>query len=292
MAQATLLYGIGATKAGTSWLYRYLSRHPECVMPVPKELHYFDTLNSDKNAWQIKALRRNIHAGRAALPELSAQRRDAKERQLLQMEQGYKMLTESRVGHRAYLDFVFGHAGSAKLVGDITPAYGMLPIAVLQEMVALVSGSKFIYILRDPVDRLWSNVRMLARRKAADPAELAAEANLLMDAALRGEHSDPIKRSDYKTTLGNLEAAVPASQRLVLFFEELFTSRTIERICSFLGLSYYSAKTDRKVHEGEALVLTEERRQRAQIILQDQYTAVAERFSTLPDRWQQNMARA
>ena len=38
----TVLFGIGAQKAGTSWLHSVLSSHPECHLPV-KEVHYFDT---------------------------------------------------------------------------------------------------------------------------------------------------------------------------------------------------------------------------------------------------------
>ena len=33
---------IGAQKAGTTWLYENLSRHPDVVMPPMKEIHYFD----------------------------------------------------------------------------------------------------------------------------------------------------------------------------------------------------------------------------------------------------------
>jgi len=34
--------GIGAQKAGTSWLYENLRRHPALYLPESKELHYFD----------------------------------------------------------------------------------------------------------------------------------------------------------------------------------------------------------------------------------------------------------
>lgn len=34
--------GIGAQKAGTTWLYENLCRHPDLYLPEPKELHYFD----------------------------------------------------------------------------------------------------------------------------------------------------------------------------------------------------------------------------------------------------------
>ncbi|NIJ43343.1 hypothetical protein FHS78_003657 [Parvibaculum indicum] len=37
------ILGVGAQKAGTSWLHDYLERRPEVFMPSPwKELHYFD----------------------------------------------------------------------------------------------------------------------------------------------------------------------------------------------------------------------------------------------------------
>ena len=38
----TILFCVGATKAGTSWLYTYLLDHPECHVRSVKELHYFD----------------------------------------------------------------------------------------------------------------------------------------------------------------------------------------------------------------------------------------------------------
>ena len=34
--------GIGAQKAGTTWLHRNLQAHPGIWMPKEKELHYFD----------------------------------------------------------------------------------------------------------------------------------------------------------------------------------------------------------------------------------------------------------
>ena len=48
MSEATLMFGVGATKAGTSWLYRYLADHPECHLRSIKELHFFDALDTGK----------------------------------------------------------------------------------------------------------------------------------------------------------------------------------------------------------------------------------------------------
>ena len=42
-----VLLCIGAAKAGTDWLHRQLSMHPECHLRSIKELHYFDALDGD-----------------------------------------------------------------------------------------------------------------------------------------------------------------------------------------------------------------------------------------------------
>jgi hypothetical protein len=37
---------IGAEKAGTTWLYDRLKRHPDIFMPEVKEIHYFNSRKS------------------------------------------------------------------------------------------------------------------------------------------------------------------------------------------------------------------------------------------------------
>ena len=39
---ATMAICVGATKAGTSFLYEHLAAHPQCHFRTIKELHYFD----------------------------------------------------------------------------------------------------------------------------------------------------------------------------------------------------------------------------------------------------------
>ncbi|KAA6187849.1 glycosyltransferase [Thiohalocapsa marina] len=42
--------GIGAQKAGTTWLYQHLSRHPQIAFPAGKEVHYWDLLESGRRS--------------------------------------------------------------------------------------------------------------------------------------------------------------------------------------------------------------------------------------------------
>jgi hypothetical protein len=54
-ADPVILYGMGATKAGTSWLYRHLHDHPEVAMRAIKEAHYWDTFNEPRRSDQLHA---------------------------------------------------------------------------------------------------------------------------------------------------------------------------------------------------------------------------------------------
>lgn len=43
--------GIGAQKAGTTWLYTMLSRHPQISFPAGKEMHFWDRKEAIDVAW-------------------------------------------------------------------------------------------------------------------------------------------------------------------------------------------------------------------------------------------------
>ena len=43
--------GIGAQKAGTTWIYQHLSRHPDIRFPAGKEVHFWDCCRSNGVEW-------------------------------------------------------------------------------------------------------------------------------------------------------------------------------------------------------------------------------------------------
>ena len=46
--------GIGAQKAGTTWLYKNLRKHPQLYLPETKEIHYFDWYFYKSIKWYCK----------------------------------------------------------------------------------------------------------------------------------------------------------------------------------------------------------------------------------------------
>ena len=58
MAAPVLMFGVGAAKSGTSWLYQYLAAHPDCHLRSIKELHFFDTRDMGNRDWYLRDLGR------------------------------------------------------------------------------------------------------------------------------------------------------------------------------------------------------------------------------------------
>jgi hypothetical protein len=158
-------------------------------------------------------------------------------------------------------------------------------------MVAAVPHGRFAFILRDPVARLWSNIRMSVQARLDTAEDLRAACLATVDAVLSGQAPKMLLRSDYATALSHLEAFVAPARRMVLFFENMFTQAKMDEFCAFLGLAPHPAQVNKPNHVGVSVKLDETRRAGLSELLAPQYAAVEARFGALPDRWQQNMTK-
>ena len=282
-----LLFGIGATKAGTSWLHRYLSDHPDCHFRAIKELHYFDAFDFgelDRQKAHIEGMKADL-VGRT---DIDNDLRLANVlRQLGHIEHWLTVLAKGREDSKAYLGYLTGGREEEKVVGDITPAYSLLSEERLRHMAGLMADTRFIYLMRDPVGRLWSHVRMMAKRRSDGGETVADRAAHIFGRWLKGEEHQLDIRSDYAAALTKLNRAVAEEKRLVMFYEDLFTDAGVNRVCGFLGLDPVPGRFDLRVLEGEKLSLPPEDRARAREKLSDQYDKVAEVMGALPETWRQ-----
>lgn len=285
------MYGVGAVKAGTSWLYSYLEGHPECAMPPFKELRYFYILESGYFDGQIKLTRNLVQELKQSIENGTARNESATKLRLNKTRHWLKVLQLRAEAPEAYADYMMDLADGAKLTADITPEYSMMPVSRLKQMARLAKQTRFVYILRDPVERLWSNIRMNAKRKSDSPELIRGHALVEVDEVLNGKPNAAFDRSDYAQGLASLEQAIPEANRKVLFYENLFSDDTIRDLCGFLGLSYHPAPLKKRIHAGIPVKLDTARRNGLQKLLAPQYHAVEKRFQSLPALWQDNMAR-
>ncbi len=281
-----LMFGLGATRTGTSWLNDYLSRHPQCSMREIKEAHYFDAIERGSVDFQLRQLadRRAMLSARLA-EQRSAADRARLERGIAAHDELIALLDARDWNDAAYLAYLTRNAGRARLVGDITPAYALLSAETLRRMAGLAEKVRFVYILRDPVQRLWSNIRQtLPMRSAArnDPERAALR---IFDRWAEGGERELALRCDYRGALERMGQAIPAGHLLVLFFETLFSAETLTRLCRFLGIRAVPGNTGRRVHAAEPLPLDPARLELARARLAPQYDYVRDRFGTLPPGW-------
>lgn len=284
MSEATLLFGVGATKAGTSWLRAYLAGHPSCHLRTINELHFFDALEQGRLARERAELR-TLRDDLAARPLPADPDRAARRAQRLADLADWDA-TLARGDEAAYLAFLEKGREARPVVADITPAYALLPVERLRRMAALVADVRFVYLMRDPVDRLWSHVRMIARRRAEPGEAIGPRAGRILARVLAGEETHIAVRGDYRAALTRLWAAIDPARLFLGFYEDLFSEACIARLCGFLGIAPVPAAFDLRVHAGVPVPMRRDQRRAAADFLAPQYEFVAARLGRVPAAWQ------
>jgi len=285
MPDPTLMFCIGATKAGTSWLHRYISDHPQCYMRGVKELHYFDALDfNDFDPW-IKDLRGRRDDNLGALDNVSVAMRPLKERVARDADDWLRILQGRRADDAAYLAYLVDGLTDQRLVGDFTPAYGLLSAERLTKMAALLPDVRIVYLLRDPVARMWSNIRMLAKRRSATPYEIGYRSVHIVRRMLIGKEPEVIRRSDYITPVRNLRAAVAPDKLRFMFYEDMFSQPAMDGLCGFLGLDPAPADFTKRVLAGPEAEMDDGQYDAMRALLAPQYDFIEETFDRVPAQW-------
>lgn len=186
----------------------------------------------------------------------------------------------------AYLDFVERGRSHQRIVGDFTPAYSLLPVVELAELARLRPDVRFIYLMRDPVRRLWSHVRMMAARRTGNGTASQRRCLRILRRTRLGREPSIAARSDYRRAIEALSDATQDGQVLLAFYEDLFTETAPKQICEFLGIRPLASDRKTLVHEGQAIDLPEEHRAQARLWLAPQYDYVAKVKGRVPETWQ------
>ena len=278
---------VGATKAGTSWVYQQMAAHPDCEFRTIKELHYFDTLAAGSADKRIQKLRGEKALLKQRLAAASVTRQIDLQRRIADLRDWISVLSQPPANYEAYRHFLTKGRAAQAVVGDVTPAYATLPEATLRRIAEMSEDVRILYLMRDPVARMWSHVRMLALRKADDAGFERAAATIFDTCVAK----DPLMeaRGDYAGALTKLRAVVRQDRLLVMFSEELMTAAGMAQLWQFLGLAAVETDFSVRVFEGKPLAQTPDQRARARAALWPQYEQVALAFPTLPVAWRNSM---
>lgn len=220
----TLLIGIGAQKAGTTWLARKLAAHPQVHVPQ-KEVHYWDRVRApyrELKDWRDGILRPGNRLLRELVPALKRGQWVAP-----------SMFRPDPCDHGGYADlFRRGHQGQPVL-HEFTPNYAMLSPAVFDEIAGVHEDVRFLLLLRDPVTRFWSGIRHFHRKLLTRGMPEDSLVHIAWQ-SLADPHDPHRRKSDYAPLF---DVPVLASDRThVAFFETLFTQDSYDAILDFAGL--------------------------------------------------------
>ena len=197
---------MGAPKAGTSALHAALAQHPQLAMSAVKEPKYF--LCGD------------------APPPLFTGPGDAHSRR-------------EWIWRRAdYLD-LFADPSAEVLCGESTPLY-LADADARRRIADTIPDARLICVLRDPVDRAYSNWTHLwvdGLEPIPDVVEAClAEPRRIHDGWAPFWHY--LRLGRYGEQLGALYELFPREQVLVIRYREVVDTpqKTLDRVCDFLGV--------------------------------------------------------
>jgi hypothetical protein len=240
--RGTFLLGVGAQKAGTTWLYSYLRRSRQFVHGYRKEYHVFDSLDVPSETWMRDRILR------LADTELQKARRGEE--------------ADAEQLHRAsmyadptyYYEFFAGMLSRGphrRLTGDVTPDYALLPEerfrTIKDEFAARRVRTAVVFLMRDPVERIYSQIRMQQgrqpRRFPKSAEEMVAEI-----------HDTPVyqRRSRYEETIRRVDAVFAADDVHYGFYEDLFTESSVRAVCDVLRIPFHDPDFDVRRNPSQA----------------------------------------
>jgi Sulfotransferase family len=218
--------GIGAQRSGTSWLYRRLGEHPDLWLPPIKEIHFFDRLDATTDARKkkfYKDLRNRYRAYRSPRNVPKVKRPNP----------GWDINYFFRPKNYIWYSSLF-RQGADRITGEITPEYMMLSEEVVEKICSLNPKMKVVFIMRDPIDRVWSAA---ARHFVTNNKRVMRD---ISEEELLSFIQEPgtVLRTNYLRTLSIWESVFPSGQMHIDFFDNIQENpdEVLLRIFDFLGV--------------------------------------------------------
>ena len=230
-AAGTFLLGLGAQKAGTSWLHHNLHRRNDADFGFCKEYHIHDAL---------------------FLPQFS---RFQPKRP---MPWKWRTWRRARFLQRPerYFDYFLGllQQQGIKLTGDVTPSYSCLTPQTLRwirdELDKRNMRLRAVFVMRDPLERWLSQHRMQLRKKGQLHPD--SEREYFQNLAAKSEKTSLTSlRSDYTATLDAIRQSLDADQIFIGFYEQLFHASEYKRLCRYLDVEYQAPLWNTRINASE-----------------------------------------
>ncbi len=209
-----IVIGIGAQKAGTTWLTAALKNNPDLLIAPQNEVHFFDRLDG-----YFKKLEKSRHLMRKYEPWVQSFRRLTENRQAEKAEAiaasialaSQLFLCESIPDYLKVVGEALERTGRPNFL-DWTPSYGCVSRDMTKRMAAeLPSDTRIVLSLRDPVERVVSAFHHERRIGTVPHKDVETFLNT----------PQCYIRTDYGTILRNYFDSFGRDRVTVVFYEEI-----------------------------------------------------------------------
>lgn len=235
-------WGIGAQKAGTSWLYYNLNKTPGFIIPPVKEMHYFDRdtkypspniLSQSRVIDRLKSFSYIKKAARSIIATIVKGK-------LKNLGFTLKWFFSN------YSDdwYISVFAPLKGIKGEITPSYSMLNTDDIARMHAMAPDAKLILMLRNPIDRAWSHFRHTKKGIKGFKLDDVKDHDIIEFMQSEGQEL----RSNYMRTISNFTSVFPKEQLLIGFFDAIMDApeQLLEEVIQFLSSKNGAKETSKK----------------------------------------------
>ncbi len=268
---------VGAQKAGTTWLWYYLKNSKAVDIDYSvKEFHVWDVLTIDEYKFLKLVVGSKVITSEDEPTNL----------QYLQLKM---METPSE-----YFYYFIRKLENCHVTGDFTPQYSALSDDTYNHIIDTFAQydiqTKAIFLMRDPVDRLQSLVRMNFIIEGVYQPSYQAEVGAML------EHCNSITNlytGDYSTIVPKLDRVFKSNVHYE-FYENLFQDKSIKNICTFIDVSFHQPNYNFNPHQHISFnphpnktpnVLTESDRLHFENLYQPIYDYTAKRFPEVKKLW-------
>lgn len=190
----------GAMKSGTTTLHEILASHPDVYMPEG-ELHFFDIDNILEHGDFLR-----FSGGQWISQDMAIDR-----------ERFWRWYAER-----------FRQAGPHQRKGEDSTTY-LASSRAARRVAAQPKPIRLIFMLRNPVDRAWSQYWHMVR---------SGRTWLTFEDVIRREPDTVLRRGLYVEQLRSFYSRIPAERILVISLESLLASpdATLDRVCGHIGV--------------------------------------------------------
>ena len=229
-SQRVFLLGVGAQKAGTSWLHQQLSARKDTDFGFLKEYHIFDALYHEEYAcfkpkqpkpWKWRTWQRN---------------------RFIDNPERYFDYFEKKLSRK-----------NICLTGDITPSYACLTAKtyklIRNEFQQRNILTRSIFLMRDPIERFLSQHRMQLRKMRKLKPEY--ESDYLRNASIKLPKRNCL-RSNYPATIDALKGGLNIDEVFIGLYETMFSPGEHNQLCNFLQISGQKSNLNQRINSSPA----------------------------------------